>query len=92
MSFKFPPSDFHQDHILNLPRRYIDQYQELLDWPSSTIERSDWEVYQQAIRAGTGDTEIPLDENFVVYVDCANRKDTTFNYEKWIAGAAYRRS
>jgi hypothetical protein len=77
---------------------YIDQYQELPDWPSSQIERNDWEVYQYAIRSSTGETEESLDENFLAYVDCCGiaesgtRKDVLFNYEKWLSGAVHRHS
>jgi len=67
---------------------YIDQYQELLDWPSSTIERSDWEVYSNAICAGTGEVENTEDEIFVAYVDCANQRETSFSYDKWITGVS----
>jgi hypothetical protein len=69
--------------------RYVDQYQELLDSPSSTIERNDWEVYQHAIKTASGNAEEVFDDNFVTYVNClytGSGKDLSSSYEKWISG------
>lgn len=78
---------------------YIDQCQELLDAPKTIAERKDFEVYQLAVRTGSG--EVPdgrdetIDDALIAYVERGMtqyldgpRKDgvptTAFNYDRWV--------
>ena len=87
----------YKDSHLN---RYIEQCQELLDAPISSLEKRNLETYAQAVHTGRGeglddwveDYEVPKD--LVAYVDRSStdyldgaRKEpfpVTFNYERWL--------
>ncbi|PBK87930.1 hypothetical protein ARMGADRAFT_997455 [Armillaria gallica] len=79
---------------------YIDQYEELLDAPSTRSERKDLEMYKAAVRMATGDMTESQDideessEYFgyveygsVQYHEGQGRKEPlpiSFNYERWL--------
>ncbi|KAF7323248.1 Polyphosphoinositide phosphatase [Mycena chlorophos] len=77
-------------------RGYVDQYQELLDAPTTQGERKDLDIYSHAVRtaAGLGDAEWPeVPKEFIAYVEHVpsqyrdGRQEVlpTFNYERWLA-------
>jgi len=82
---------------------YIDQCQELLDAPKTIAERKDFEVYQLAVRTGSGEVldgrEEIIDDALIAYVergstqylDGVGRKDAlpiSFNYDRWVTQRA----
>jgi len=83
--------------IIQLPS-YIEQCQELLDAPVTSLEKRNLEVYVQTIETGMGfddcSSNYDVPKEFVGYVERSTtdyldgaRKEafpTTFNYERWL--------
>ena len=69
------------------PFRYIDQYQGSLDWPSTTVEKGDWDVYQTSVftAAGVSDPEDDLFWTYNEYTKIGSH-DTSLLYDNWLNG------
>jgi len=67
---------------------YINQYQGSLDWPSATVERGDWDVYQGSVMAGDGALVLE-DDLFWVYSEYmqTGSHNTTLLYGSWLNGS-----
>ena len=67
--------------------RYIDQYQGSLDWPSTTVERGDWDVYQISVMTAAGLSDLE-DDLFWVYTEYTKTGsyDTSLFYDNWLNG------
>jgi len=68
--------------------RYIDQYQGSLDWPSTTVERGDWDVYQTSVMIAAGLLDLE-DDLFWVYTEYTKTTsyDTSLFYDNWLNGS-----
>ena len=68
--------------------RYIDQYQGSLDWPSATVERGDWDVYQTSIMVAAG-APVLEDDLFWAYTEYmqTGSHNTSLLYGSWLNGS-----
>lgn len=68
--------------------RYIDQCQGSLDWPSSTVERGDWDVYQTSITVA-GEVLGQEDDLSWAYMEYTKigSYDTSLLYDNWLNGS-----
>jgi hypothetical protein len=68
--------------------RYIDQYQGSLDWPSATVERGDWDVYQTSVMVAAG-ASVLEDDLFWVYTEYTQMgsHNTSLLYDNWLNGS-----